>query len=105
VRRVARHYADRYETLVEAIDRRLSHWLRPIPAAAGLHVAAEVVRGSRVDISRVTRRAWERGVRVAPLSAFYLHPPARAGLAIGYGAIPASRIDEGIKRLAASFAE
>ena len=28
---------------------------------------------------------------------------ARSGLVIGYGAIAASRIDEGMKRLAASF--
>jgi GntR family transcriptional regulator/MocR family aminotransferase len=56
-----------------------------------------------VDIERVVRRAEEHGVRVRALSGFYLGTPTHAGLMIGYGAIPTSRVNEGLTRLAASF--
>jgi GntR family transcriptional regulator/MocR family aminotransferase len=56
-----------------------------------------------VDVARAVRRAGERGVRVRELAAFYLGRPTRSGIVLGYGAIPSSRIDEGMRRLAASF--
>ena len=103
IRKVTREYASRHARIAAAIDHRLGRWLRPIPAVAGLHLSAAAVPGSSVDITRAIGRAEQRGVRVTPLADFYLGTPARSGLVIGYGAIPASRIDEGMKRLAASF--
>lgn len=103
IRRVAREYAKRYAQIADSLEHRFGRWLRPIPAAAGLHVAAGVVPGKSVDIVQAVRRAEERGVRVGALSDFYVGTPVRAGLVIGYGAIPTSRIDEGMRRLAASF--
>jgi GntR family transcriptional regulator/MocR family aminotransferase len=101
---VRREYADRHAQIVESLERRFPSWLRLIPSAAGLHVSAGAVAGKRVEILRAAQRAQQRGVRVGVLSDYYLGAPARAGLVIGYGAILASRIDEGMKRLAASFA-
>ena len=103
IRKVAREYADRYARIADLLERRCARWLRLIPAAAGMHVAADAVPGTSVDIARVLHRAEALGVRVSALSPFYLGPPARSGLVIGYGAIATSRIDEGMKRLAASF--
>jgi GntR family transcriptional regulator / MocR family aminotransferase len=103
IRKVSREYASRHARIVAAIEDRLGRWLRPIPAVAGLHLSAYAVPGRSVDITHAIGRAEKRGVRVTSLSDFYLGPPARPGLVIGYGAIPASRIDEGMKRLAASF--
>jgi GntR family transcriptional regulator/MocR family aminotransferase len=56
-----------------------------------------------VDITHAVRLAEERGVRVSALSDFDYGPAVRSGLVIGYGAIPTARIDEGMRRLAASF--
>jgi GntR family transcriptional regulator/MocR family aminotransferase len=103
IRTVAREYASRYTRIVDSLERRFGRWLRLIPAAAGLHLAAGVVPGNSVDISQAVRLAAERGVRVNSLSGFYLGTPVRTGLVLGYGAIPISRIDEGMRRLAASF--
>ncbi len=103
VRKVAREYADRYARIADVLARRCARWLKLIPAAAGMHVAADLVPRTSVDIARVLHRAEELGVRVSALSPFYLGPPARPGLVIGYGAIASSRIDEGMRRLAASF--
>jgi GntR family transcriptional regulator/MocR family aminotransferase len=104
IRKVRREYADRHAQIVESLERRFPSWLRLIPSAAGLHAAAGAVAGRRADILRAVHRAQQRGVRVGVLSDFYLGAQARAGLVIGYGAILASRIDEGMKRLAAGFA-
>jgi GntR family transcriptional regulator/MocR family aminotransferase len=103
IRKIAREYASRHAQIAEAIEHRFGQWLRLIPAAAGLHLAADAVPGKSVYIRHVVRRAEERGVRVSALSDFCGGTSARSGLVIGYGAIPTARIDEGMKRLAASF--
>ena len=103
IRLVAREYAIRHARIVAAIEHRFHRWLRLIPAAAGMHLTAEVVPGQSSDMAQVLRRAAERDIRVASLAEFHAGTPVRKGLVIGYGAIPASRIDEGMRRLAASF--
>jgi GntR family transcriptional regulator / MocR family aminotransferase len=103
VRRVAREYADRYAQIVDAFDHRFSDHLRPIQAAAGIHVAAEVVSEQDADMAEVVRRAEERGVRVGTLSEFCFETPVRSGLVLGYGAIQSSRVKEGMTRLASCF--
>jgi GntR family transcriptional regulator/MocR family aminotransferase len=102
IRAVRREYAARHSQIVEALERRFRSWLRPIPSAAGLHLAA-VAAGTRANIARAVHRARERGVGVGLLSTYCLEEPSREGVVIGYGAIPAARIDEGMKRFAASF--
>ena len=51
----------------------------------------------------MTRLALAVGVAVQPLSGFPVTLTPRAGLAIGYGAIEASDIREGISRLSRTF--
>jgi GntR family transcriptional regulator/MocR family aminotransferase len=74
-----------------------------IPSAAGLHVAARVAPGVSIDLDEVVRRAEAWGVIVRSLRHFSAEASSRAGLVIGYGAIPESKIAEGIRRLALSF--
>ncbi len=101
VRRVRREYQARRERLLAALARWLGDELEPVPSAAGLHLAA-VFRDPRVDPCRVARRSAELGVAVQPLSPYFLRRP-RAGLGFGYGAVAPSRIDEGVRRLAAAI--
>ena len=102
IRKVMRVYAARHARILESIERRCSRRLRVIPSAAGLHLAAVAV-GAAPNIRRVADRARSRGVRVGVLSDYSLGAPSEAGVVIGYGAIPSSRIDEGLRQLAASF--
>jgi DNA-binding transcriptional MocR family regulator len=51
----------------------------------------------------VAGRALAAGVAVQPLSTFQITQPPRAGLALGYGAIEASDIDDGLLRLSRAF--
>jgi GntR family transcriptional regulator / MocR family aminotransferase len=101
VRRVLRVYRDRRERLHAALARHMGGALAPLPSSAGLHVAA-FFGDRRVDTSALASAALAAGVAVEPLRPYYQKAP-RAGLALGFGAIPAAKIDEGIRRLAHCF--
>jgi GntR family transcriptional regulator/MocR family aminotransferase len=103
IRKVAREYASRHARIVEVLGRRFTKWLELVPSAAGLHMAAVARPGCRATIGRAVQQAQERGVRVTALSAFYAGRPIGDGIVIGYGAIATTRIDEGLRRLEASF--
>ena len=88
---------------MSALRRDFRRWLDVIPSAAGLHVAARLVRGASIDVERVVARAQDAGVRVYALSRFSFEQPAAPGLVIGYGVIPLSKIDDGLRRLRECF--
>jgi GntR family transcriptional regulator/MocR family aminotransferase len=101
IRKVRRVYAARHARILESLERRCSQ-LQAIPSAAGLHLSV-VAEGKRLNVRRVVDRARSRGLRVGVLSDYSFGTPCQTGFVIGYGAIPSSRIDEGLKHLAASL--
>jgi GntR family transcriptional regulator/MocR family aminotransferase len=105
LRRMNTVYAARHELLVRTLARDFAEHLEVIPSVAGLHVAAMARPGSAGLIDEVVRRAADAGVALRDLAVFALHPPGRAGLLLGYGAIPTDRIEEGLARLRGCFEE
>jgi GntR family transcriptional regulator / MocR family aminotransferase len=103
IRMVSREYEVHYKQIAASLGRHLGQQLQLVAAAAGLHVAATTVRGMKTDIAKAVRVAENRGVRVQSLADFYAGKPKQAGVVFGFGRIPAARIDEGIRRLAAIF--
>lgn len=101
VRRLLRVYRERRDRLASAVARELGDRAIPIPSVAGLHQSLWF-RDRDLDEAAVVRRALALGVAVQPLGPFHARG-ARGGLALGYGMIPAARIDEGIRRLAAAL--
>jgi GntR family transcriptional regulator/MocR family aminotransferase len=101
VRRMQRLYERRRAVLLQGLRSDLSHWLEPLPSAAGLHVTARFVvpRQERA----VVARAREAGVAVGALGRYFMAAPSIAGLTFGFGDIEESRILEGIERLRASL--
>ena len=104
IRTVTREYARRYARIAEGIAQQLSSWLRVVPSAAGMHLAATMAPGTTVDMAHVVARAGAHGVAVRRLGDFYMGAPDRDGLVFGYGGIDESRIDEGLTRLASACA-
>lgn len=98
IRRMRGIYAERHHRLSTAVDRDLAEHLELIPSAVGLHVAA-YLRREGVDDEDVVRRAAAAGVGVHPLSRCAVTLPPRHGLMLGYGAIDADHIPEGLRRL------
>jgi len=99
LRKAGREYADRHGRLTQALEARCGTWLRLIPSAAGLHLAAEV--DAAVNHAALIQRGRNRGLLVQELSAFG-RSPVRAGLVLGYGSIRGSEIEGGVRELAAA---
>jgi GntR family transcriptional regulator/MocR family aminotransferase len=102
VRAARREYQQRRERLLAALERELGDLLEPVAGAAGLHLAARFTID--VDAEAVVARARAADVAVRALAAFARAPDPPSGLVLGYGAIAAPRIDEGVRRLAAAIA-
>jgi GntR family transcriptional regulator/MocR family aminotransferase len=71
----------------------------------GLHVCARPSPATPADLEKTIERARASGVAVENLAAYCGERPTQQGLVIGYGAIPAEHVGEGLKRLAAAFRE
>ncbi len=101
LRRMRAAYRERLEALAHGAERRCGGALRLRPARTGLHAVADLLEG---DAVRVFEQAFERGVEVMPLSAYYFgrsRPPN--ALVLGFGGVRAESIDDGMKRLAAAI--
>ena len=99
IRRMRRIYAERHAAVMEILTRDFSGRLTPLPGAGGLHLTVLLdERDASCDLA-IAERALARGVAVLPLSYHYDGDGARPGFLIGYGAVAAARIEEGLSRL------
>jgi GntR family transcriptional regulator/MocR family aminotransferase len=105
VRRATAVYRERHEALADALSRDFADLLELVPSTTGLHLTTLARRMSADRIAAVARRAGERGVAVQMLALFAVTANPRAGLMLGYGAIPTARIEEGLRLLRACFDE
>lgn len=98
VRRMRALYAERHEALVAAARRDLSGLLEVPAVEAGMHTIGWLPEGA--SESEVSERAARHGVQAAPLSSYATGPPQRAGLLLGFTAVNARQIRDGVRRLA-----
>ncbi|HEY2962242.1 MAG TPA: PLP-dependent aminotransferase family protein [Pyrinomonadaceae bacterium] len=103
VRKVGRVYAERRALITRILMRDFAEHLTIVPSVAGLHLTALARSASVEQISAVFDCAAELGVQVQRLAKFYSEQPARAGLLFGYGAIPTTKIEEGLEKLRTCF--
>jgi GntR family transcriptional regulator/MocR family aminotransferase len=103
LRRMAAIYRARHEVVTQALLTEFAEHLELVPSRAGLHVAALARTHSVEQLGAVVRMASEAAVAVQQLARFAVQPPGRAGLVLGYGAIPTGRIAEGLRRLRQCF--
>ncbi|MEZ2130752.1 MULTISPECIES: PLP-dependent aminotransferase family protein [unclassified Sinorhizobium] len=103
VRRVSSIYRERHQILADAITHEFAEHLELIPSTMGLHVTALARKMSADQIADIARRAADCGVAVQVLSHFAVDAIPRAGIMLGYGAIPAAHIEEGVHLLRACF--
>ena len=103
IRKVREVYRTRHQAIAKALARDFADHLEVVPSTAGLHIAAIAHGTAGTRMRAVARRAADSDVAVQELSSFGVDSPARPGLVLGYGAIPAVRIPEGLRRLRACF--
>jgi GntR family transcriptional regulator / MocR family aminotransferase len=98
LRRVRRKNASRREVLLDAVNKYLRDRVQVTGAAAGAHVVLWPT--TRISEEALVAAAATRGVGVYPISPYYLKPPPRTGVLLGYSRVTESQILEGIRRLA-----
>jgi GntR family transcriptional regulator/MocR family aminotransferase len=98
LRRSLRIYRERRDVLLAVVDQLPG--LSVLPSAAGLHICLRF-QDPTVDDHQVMQRAADAGIAVEPVSRRFVDHPAWPGLALGFGRIPAERIEPAITRLAA----
>ena len=103
IRRAGKIYRERHEALVGVVSRDFSDHIELIPSTTGLHVAALARTASVEEVDAVACRAAQADVAVQRFSSFAVSGSARAGIVLGYGAIPAKKIPEGLRRLRRCF--
>jgi GntR family transcriptional regulator / MocR family aminotransferase len=103
VRRVSAIYRERHQILADALSRDFAEHLQLIPSTTGLHLTTLARRMSADQIAEIARRAADRGVAVQVLSRLAVSAIPRAGIMLGYGAIPTARIEEGMRVLRGCF--
>ena len=103
LRKMRATYQQRHQQIVESLDDRFADHLKPVPSAAGLHVAATAPASTPEELPAVLGRASAAGVEVQPLSMFDVGQPSQPGIVLGYGAIPTADIEEGLSRLRRCF--
>jgi GntR family transcriptional regulator / MocR family aminotransferase len=104
LRRTRRIYRARRDAVITALRRWLPR-ATPSGVSAGQNVLVTLPAGA--DEQAVVKRALASGVRVYPL-ADYRPRPARSdnpGVVLGYGSVPADKVDRGVRLLARAVDE
>ncbi|MGA9113421.1 MAG: PLP-dependent aminotransferase family protein [Candidatus Dormiibacterota bacterium] len=97
IRQMRAVYRRRRDALLWAVEHHLPG-LTVAGVAAGIHGVVWLPPG--VDDRRVAVEAEREGVRVAPLSQFRIDHPVRPGLALGYGRVTETALDDAVAALA-----
>jgi len=98
IRRVRQAYAETRALLVQALAPALEAGAWIPSQSAGLHLQVSLPPG--VADEPIAAAAAELGVRVNPLSRYYIGAPTTRGLVVGYGYAPAEKVARGGRVLA-----
>lgn len=101
IRRMRALYEERQEILVAAAERELEGLMELRPAEAGMHLVGWLPK--KVNDRAAAESAARYGIEASPLSAYTTNALPRSGLVLGYTAVNARQIKDGVKRLAAAL--
>ncbi|MDR5883028.1 PLP-dependent aminotransferase family protein [Caballeronia sp. LZ032] len=99
LRRMHKAYAGRRARLLAHLNGALAPWFEPLPASAGIHLAARLKAPGRED--EIVAAARGVSVGIAGIRRFYAGQPTQQGVLLGYGGTAEAVIEEGMTRLAA----
>ena len=97
IRRMRVAYGERQRYLVAALEREAARHLSFAPTNAGMHLMAWLPEGA--DDSAVARSLWQGGIEALPLSIYAQRPYPRAGLLLGFTAVPPEIVAAKVGRL------
>jgi GntR family transcriptional regulator/MocR family aminotransferase len=100
LRRARRRNGERRAALLAAADEHLGDRAVLVGADAGIHVAMRLPDMTASALPALIERAAAGGVGVYPAAPYYLRPPRRAELVLGYACLEERAIRAGIRGLA-----
>ena len=103
LRRTNASNATRRNALVAAVRKEFGERAEVCGANAGLHLLVWLKGRSGGMIEDVHGKAERAGVGLYTVDSFYLKPPRRSGVVLGYAPLREREIREGIRRLAAAL--
>ncbi len=92
--------AARRNALVDAVRKEFGDRAEVCGANSGLHLLVWLKDKKGRMIEDVFHKALTAGVGLYPVDPFYLKPPRRTGVVLGYAPLREREIREGIRRLA-----
>ena len=104
LRRSRTRNASRRAALLGALARHLGDGAQVVGANAGMHLLVWLPDVAPRALGGLIDRAAALGVGVYPIGPYYLRPPRRAGLLLGYASLTERAIETGIRRLAGVMA-
>lgn len=100
LRRSRTRYAARRAAVLEALATHLGTQVEVSGANAGLHVLVWLTEVTVHELPTLIAAAAEVGLGLYAVTPYYLTPPSRAGLLLGYAAMTEPEIQDGIRHLA-----
>lgn len=100
LRRMRVLYAARRSLLIDALRRALGDRLEVVGAEAGLHLVIYLRGLPASAVPALVSRAAANGVGIYPITPYYLRPPRRAGLLLGYAGLNEREIRAGVRAFA-----
>ncbi|MFC7272481.1 PLP-dependent aminotransferase family protein [Paractinoplanes rhizophilus] len=101
LRRARKVYARRHRAVGAALAALPDSPLTPLPSQAGLHLTLLTPRTP--DDQELGVRSTRHGLQLSSLRRTYQHSPPRAGVVLGFGAIPTADIPDAIGLLASLY--
>jgi GntR family transcriptional regulator / MocR family aminotransferase len=98
LRKMHRVYDERRQIMLTALARHCDGALVPTGSIAGLHLGVHY--SSKLSIQTLQARGLALGLRLESFSNYAFKYPIADGLALGYGAIDAQNIEDGVRLLA-----
>jgi len=100
IRRMRSLYADRQQTLLDAIKLHLNDVLEIAPDDAGMHIVAHIRPECGLVDAKIAEQAVKHKLTLFQLSEFYLGKSDRNGLVLGYAGVEERDIVQSVKKLA-----
>jgi GntR family transcriptional regulator / MocR family aminotransferase len=101
LRRARKVYAERHRAVRAALASRPDSCFTPLPSQAGLHMT--LLTPDAPDDEELNVRSTRHGLQLSSLRRTYQHSPPRAGIIVGFGAIPTPDIPDAIELLASLY--
>lgn len=97
LRRTGKALRERRAALLRGLRERLGERIEIADSNAGMHLLAWLRGASLEQGERLIEVAASRGLGLHPIAPFYLEPPRRPGLLMGYAGMPLADIDPALR--------